>query len=56
MCDSVPSKGHSSLPGVLSLDRASDGPLCYLLVGLICHVLTLAFPVLGLMVCAFKGL
>lgn len=34
MCETVPSKGHGSLPGVLSLDRAGDGPFCYLTVGL----------------------
>lgn len=34
MCESVPSEGHGSLPGVLSLDRAGDDPFCYPVMGL----------------------
>lgn len=34
MCMSVPSEGHGSLPGVLSLDRAGDDPFCNPVVGL----------------------
>lgn len=34
MCKSVPSEGHGSLPGVLSLDRAGDDPFCNPVVGL----------------------
>lgn len=56
MCESVPSEGHGSLPGVLSLDRAGDNPFCYPVVGLDVDSLTVEFPVFDLMVCTLKGL